>query len=255
LKRRPALSGRASATRWAWRSPKKLLAAEFNQPGHVIVDHYTYVFLGDGCLMDAISHEACSLAGTWGLGKLIAFYDDNGISIDGPVQGWFTDDTPKRFEAYGWHVIAGVDGHDPAAIEAALKAAQAVTDKPSLVCCKTQIGKGSPNRAGLAKAHGEALGTEEVAATRKNIGWSHAPFEMPQSIYQDWDRRAAGAAAQKDWDTRFAAYRAAHPELAREFTRRMKGELPANFAATLASAGVFQTCPRLQVVPLPSRMS
>jgi transketolase len=215
---------------------EKLLAAQFNRDGHTIVDHHTYVFVGDGCLMEGISHEACSLAGTWGLGKLIAFYDDNGISIDGPVQGWFTDDTPKRFEAYGWHVLAGVDGHDAAAVEAALKAAQAVGDRPSLICCKTVIGKGAPHRAGTAKAHGEALGAEEVAATRAALGWNSPAFEIPQSVYTDWDRREAGAKAQQAWDTRFAAYASAHPELAREFKRRMAGDLPAAFAATVAAA-------------------
>ena len=215
---------------------EKLLAAEFNRAGHTVVDHSTYVFLGDGCLMEGISHEACSLAGTLGLGKLIAFYDDNGISIDGQVQGWFTDDTPKRFEAYGWHVVPKVDGHDAAAIEAALKAAQVATGRPSLICCKTVIGKGSPKRAGTAKAHGEALGAEEVAATRVAIGWNHPPFEIPKTIYAEWDQRAKGAAAQTEWDARFSAYAAAHPERAREFKRRMAGELPANFAAAAAAA-------------------
>ena len=215
---------------------EKLLAAQFNRDGHTIVDHHTYVFVGDGCLMEGISHEACSLAGTWGLGKLIAFYDDNGISIDGPVQGWFTDDTPKRFEAYGWHVLAGVDGHNAAAVEAALKAAQAVSDRPSLICCKTVIGKGAPHRAGTAKAHGEALGAEEVAATRAALGWNSPAFEIPQSVYTDWDRRQAGAKAQQEWDARFAAYASAHPDLAREFKRRMAGDLPADFAASVAAA-------------------
>jgi transketolase len=215
---------------------EKLLAAEFNRPGHTVVDHHTYVFHGDGCLMEGISHEACSLAGTLGLGKLIAFYDDNGISIDGKVEGWFTDDTPKRFEAYGWHVVAKVDGHDAASVEAALKSAQAVSDRPSLICCKTVIGKGSPKRAGTAKAHGEALGVEEIAATRASLGWNHPPFEIPQAIYADWDQRAKGAAAQAAWDARFAAYAAAHPNLAREFTRRMAGELPVNFSALAAAA-------------------
>ncbi|HEV2009238.1 MAG TPA: transketolase [Burkholderiales bacterium] len=215
---------------------ERLLASEFNRPGHTIVDHHTYVFLGDGCLMEGISHEACALAGTLGLGKLIAFYDDNGISIDGPVQGWFTDNTPQRFEAYGWHVAPNVDGHDAAAIEAALREAQAVTDRPSLICCKTVIGKGAPKRAGTAKAHGEALGVDEVAATRTNIGWQHAPFEIPEAIYAEWDQRAQGAAAQAAWDARFAPYAAAYPELAREFERRMAGELPAHFAAAVAAA-------------------
>ena len=215
---------------------EKLLAAQFNRAGHTIVDHHTYVFLGDGCLMEGISHEACSLAGTLGLGKLIAFYDDNGISIDGKVQGWFTDDTPKRFEAYGWHVVPNVDGHDAASIETALQSAQAVRDRPSLICCKTVIGKGAPNRAGSAKAHGEALGADEVAATRTSIGWSLPPFEIPKSIYADWDQRAKGAAAQAGWDARFAAYAAAEPELAREFKRRMIGDLPPNFSAAVAAA-------------------
>ena len=215
---------------------ERLLASEFNRPGHTIVDHHTYVFVGDGCLMEGISHEACSLAGTLGLGKLIAFYDDNGISIDGLVQGWFTDNTPQRFEAYGWHVAPNVDGHDSAAIEAALKQAQAVTDKPSLICCKTVIGKGAPKRAGTAKAHGEALGADEVAATRTNIGWQYAPFEISEAIYAEWDQRAKGAAAQAAWDQRFAAYAAAYPELAREFKRRVAGELPAHFAAEVAAA-------------------
>ncbi|MDB5810543.1 MAG: transketolase [Betaproteobacteria bacterium] len=215
---------------------EKLLAAEFNRATHTIVDHYTYVFLGDGCLMEGISHEACSLAGTLGLGKLIAFYDDNGISIDGPVQGWFTDNTPKRFEAYGWHVVPDVDGHNAAAIEAALKAAQDVGDRPTLICCKTQIGKGAPTRAGTAKAHGEALGADEIAATRKNIGWEPAAFVIPQDVYQEWDRRTAGAAAQKDWEARLTAYAAVHPDLASEFKRRMAGELPAKFATMLAAA-------------------
>jgi len=214
---------------------ERLLAQEFNRPGHPVVDHHTYVFLGDGCLMEGISHEVCSLAGTWGLGKLIAFYDDNGISIDGPVAGWFTDNTPQRFAAYGWHVIAGVDGHDAAKIEAALKQAQAVTDKPSLICCKTVIGKGAPTRGGTAKAHGEALGAEEIAATRANINWNHAPFEIPEAVYAAWNQRDQGARAQAAWNDRFAAYSAAYPELAREFSRRMAGELPAKFSDTMAA--------------------
>ncbi len=215
---------------------EKLLAAEFNRPGHAIVDHRTYVFLGDGCLMEGISHEACSLAGTLGLGKLIALYDDNGISIDGKVQGWFTDDTPKRFEAYGWHVVPNVDGHDGVALDAALKNAQAVTDRPSLICCKTVIGKGSPNKQGSADTHGAALGEKEVAATRANLGWTAAPFEIPEGIRAEWDQRAKGAAAQAAWSQRFAAYAAAHPDLAREFKRRMAGELPASFAADATAA-------------------
>ena len=172
---------------------ERLLAAEFNRPGLAIVDHHTYVFLGDGCLMEGISHEACSLAGTLKLGKLIAFYDDNGISIDGKVKGWFTDDTPKRFEAYGWHVIAAVDGHDVNAVDQAIQACKAVTDRPSLVCCKTIIGKGSPNKAGSHEAHGAALGEKEVAATRAALGWNYPPFEVPQHIYEGWDARARGA--------------------------------------------------------------
>jgi transketolase len=215
---------------------EKLLAAEFNRPGHAIVDHRTYVFLGDGCLMEGISHEACSLAGTLGLGKLIALYDDNGISIDGKVQGWFTDDTPKRFEAYGWHVVPNVDGHDGVALDAALKNAQAVADRPSLICCKTVIGKGSPNKQGSADTHGAALGEKEVAATRANLGWTAAPFEIPEGIRAEWDQRAKGAAAQAAWSQRFAAYAAAHPDLAREFKRRMAGELPASFAADATAA-------------------
>ena len=214
---------------------EKLLAAGFNRPGHAIVDHRTYVFVGDGCLMEGISHEACSLAGTLGLGKLIACYDDNGISIDGEVRGWFTDDTPGRFEAYGWHVVRNVDGYDSEAIAAALKQAQAVADKPSLLCCKTTIGKGAPNKQGSAETHGSALGEKEVAATRANIGWQHAPFEIPAAIYAEWDQRAKGAAVQAEWERRFAAYAAAFPELAREFKRRMAGDLPENFAAAVAA--------------------
>jgi transketolase len=210
---------------------ERLLAAEFNRPGLAIVDHHTYVFLGDGCLMEGISHEACSLAGTLRLGKLIALYDDNGISIDGKVQGWFTDDTPKRFEAYGWHVAAAVDGHDVDAVDRAIQAAKAVTDRPSLICCKTVIGKGSPKRAGTAKAHGEALGAEEVAATRAAIGWNYPPFEVPQSVYAGWDARARGAAVEGEWNQRFAAYEKQHAELAREFRRRMPGDLPAGWKA------------------------
>ena len=210
---------------------EKLLAAEFNQPGHSIVDHHTYVFLGDGCLMEGISHEACSLAGTLKLGKLIAFYDDNGISIDGKVQGWFTDDTPKRFEAYGWHVIPAVDGHDVDALDRAIVAAKAATERPSLICCKTVIGKGSPKRAGTAKAHGEALGAEEVAATRAAIGWNQPPFEVPQSVYAGWDARARGAEYEGEWKQRYAAYEKQHAELAREFRRRMAGELPSGWKA------------------------
>jgi len=211
---------------------EKLLAAQFNRPGHAIVDHHTYVFLGDGCLMEGISHEACSLAGTWRLGKLIALYDDNGISIDGHVTGWFTDDTPRRFEAYGWHVIANVDGHDVNAVTAAIEAAKAVTDKPSLICCKTVIGKGAPTKAGTEHVHGAALGEKEIAATRVALGWTHPPFEIPADIYAAWSARECGALLEQDWDAKFAAYRAAHPALAALFTRRMSGELPADFAVT-----------------------
>ncbi len=210
---------------------EKLLAAEFNRPGHTMVDHRTYVFLGDGCLMEGISHEACSLAGTLGLGKLIALYDDNGISIDGEVQGWFTDDTPKRFASYGWHVIADVDGHDTEAVDAAIRAAQAVHDRPSLICCRTVIGKGSPNKAGTGAVHGAALGAKEIAATRAALDWVHAPFEIPQAVYDGWDARSRGAVLEGEWNARFATYQAAYPELAAEFTRRMAGELPAHWRA------------------------
>ncbi len=210
---------------------ERLLAAEFNRPGLTIVDHHTYAFLGDGCLMEGISHEACSLAGTLRLSKLIALYDDNGISIDGKVQGWFTDDTPKRFEAYGWHVIPAVDGHDVDAVDRAIQAAKAVTDRPSLICCKTVIGKGSPNKAGSHDAHGAALGEKEVAATRAAIGWNYPPFEVPQNVYAGWDARARGAAVEGEWNQRFAAYQMRHAELAREFGRRMAGELPAGWSA------------------------
>lgn len=220
----PLAQGLANAVGMA--IAEKLLAAEFNRPGHDIVDHRTYVFVGDGCLMEGISHEACSLAGTLGLGKLIAIYDDNGISIDGHVSGWFGDDTPKRFEAYGWHVLRDVDGHDVAAVDAAIVQARRVADKPSLICCKTVIGKGAPKRAGTAKAHGEALGAEEVAATRENIGWKYPPFEIPQDIYAGWDARAKGAELEAGWKRKFAAYAKAFPKEAGEFTRRVNGELP-----------------------------
>ena len=212
-----------------------LLAREFNAPGHAIVDHHTYVFLGDGCLMEGISHEACSLAGTLKLGKLIAFYDDNGISIDGHVVGWFTDDTPQRFAAYGWHVIPHVDGHDVAAVDAAIKAAQAVTDRPSLLCCKTVIGKGAPTKAGTEAVHGAALGEKEIAATRAALGWAYPPFEIPAHIYAAWSARECGGLLEQDWNAKFAAYRAAHPDRAAEFLRRMAGDLPADFAAKAAS--------------------
>ncbi|HUW29684.1 MAG TPA: transketolase [Sulfuriferula sp.] len=215
---------------------EKLLAAEFNKPGHEIVNHHTYVFLGDGCLMEGISHEACALAGTWGLGKLIAFWDDNGISIDGHVEGWFTDDTPKRFEAYGWHVIAGVDGHDAVAVEAAVEAAKAVTDKPTMICCKTIIGKGSPNKEGTHDVHGAALGAQEIIDTRKHIGWDHPAFEIPADVYEGWDARTKGEGLEKLWNNKFAEYAAAFPAQAAEFKRRMAGDLPANWNAHLAQA-------------------
>ena len=210
---------------------EKTLAAQFNREGHDIVNHYTYCFLGDGCMMEGISHEVCSLAGTLGLGKLIAFYDDNGISIDGEVEGWFTDNTPARFEAYGWHVIPAVDGHDSAAIKAAIEAARAEHNKPTLICCKTIIGFGSPNKQGKEDCHGAPLGDEEIALTRAKLGWSHAPFEIPADVYAGWDAKAKGAEREQGWNAKLDAYRAAHPELAAEFERRIKGELPADFAA------------------------
>lgn len=208
---------------------EKLLAAEFNKPGHTIVDHRTYVFLGDGCLMEGISHEAVALAGAWKLNKLIALYDDNGISIDGQVTPWFIDNTPQRFEACGWHVIRAVDGHDADAVDAAIAQAKQSTDKPTLICCKTAIGKGSPNRANTAKAHGEPLGADEIKLTREALGWAHEPFVIPKDVYTAWDAKAAGKAAEKAWNAQFAAYTKAFPDLAREFTRRMKGELPKGF--------------------------
>ncbi len=209
---------------------EKVLAAQFNRPGHAVVDHHTYVFLGDGCLMEGISHEASSLAGTLGLGKLIAFYDDNGISIDGEVTGWFTDDTPARFRAYGWQVISAVDGHNAAAVKAAIETARSQGEKPTLICCKTIIGKGAPNKQGTEAAHGSALGEEEVAAARVALGWKYGPFEIPADIYAAWDARQRGAALEKDWDKTMAAYAQAHPELARELQRRLAGELPADFS-------------------------
>ncbi len=204
---------------------ERALAAHFNRDGHEVVDHNTYVFLGDGCLMEGISHEACSIAGTLGLGKLIAFYDDNNISIDGEVEGWFTDDTPKRFEAYGWQVIPDVDGHDPDAIKAAVESARSVADKPTLICCKTTIGFGSPNKSGKEDCHGAPLGEEEIELTRKALGWEYGPFEIPEEIYEAWSAVAKGEAAEKAWNEKMAAYREAYPELAAEFDMRMAGEL------------------------------
>ncbi|MCL1145158.1 transketolase [Shewanella sp. 10N.261.52.F9] len=209
---------------------EKTLAAQFNQPGHDIVDHFTYCFLGDGCLMEGISHEACSLAGTLGLGKLIAFWDDNGISIDGHVEGWFTDDTPKRFESYGWHVIANVDGHDSDAIRAAIEEAKSVTNKPTMICCKTTIGFGSPNKSGSHDCHGAPLGDAEIAAAREFLGWNHGAFEIPENVYAGWDAKESGAANEASWNDKFAAYEAAFPELAAEYKRRViTGDLPADF--------------------------
>ena len=215
---------------------EKLFAAEFNRPGHDIVDHHTYVFLGDGCMMEGISHEVSALAGAWKLNKLVAVYDDNGISIDGQVKPWYIDDVRGRFEAYGWDVIGPVDGHDVDAVDAAIKKAGESVTKPVLVIAKTIIGKGSPNRAGTSKAHGEPLGAEEIALTRQALGWNHPPFEIPADIYAAWDAKAAGAKLESQWTKEFAAYEAAHPELAKEFQRRMLGELPANFAEIAADA-------------------
>lgn len=210
---------------------EKVLAARFNRDGFEIVDHNTIVFMGDGCLMEGISHEAASLAGTLGLGKLTAIWDDNGISIDGEVHGWFTDDTPARFEAYGWHVVRDVDGHDPAAITTALREAMAVTDKPSLICARTVIGFGAPTKAGKEASHGAPLGKDEVAGARERLGWAHAPFVVPDAVYAGWNAREKGAEREAAWDALFARYRIAHPELADEFTRRQRGDLPAAFAA------------------------
>lgn len=215
---------------------EKVLAAQFNQKGYEIVNHYTYVFLGDGCLMEGISHEACSFAGTLGLGKLIAFYDDNNISIDGQVDGWFTDNTSQRFEAYGWHVIPAVNGHDAAAIKAAIEAARAETSKPTLICCKTTIGYGSPNKAGSHDCHGAPLGNDEIALARQALGWEYGAFEIPDHVYAGWDAKARGAAAEQSWQHRFTAYQEAFPALAAEFTRRMAGELPATWAEDAANA-------------------
>ncbi|MBC3812067.1 transketolase [Undibacterium aquatile] len=214
---------------------EKLLAAEFNQGDLKIVDHYTYAFMGDGCLMEGISHEACSLAGTLQLNKLIAFWDDNGISIDGHVEGWFTDDTPKRFEAYGWNVIRAIDGHDAKAVDAAIASAK-TSAKPTLICCKTVIGKGSPNMEGTHNVHGAALGDKEIAAVRAHIGWEYAPFEIPEDVYAAWDAKADGAKAEADWNAQFTAYTAQFPQKAAELTRRMKGDLPANFDDVVANA-------------------
>ncbi|MBR9908806.1 MAG: transketolase [Gammaproteobacteria bacterium] len=208
---------------------EKTLGAQFNRPGHSIVDHYTYVFAGDGCLMEGVSHEACSLAGTLGLGKLICVYDDNGISIDGNVKGWFTDDTPGRFEAYGWHVIRDVDGHDSQAVKQAIEAARAESDRPSIICARTVIGFGAPNVCGTHGVHGAPMGEEEIAATREFLNWGYPPFEIPQAIYDGWNARERGAAQESEWHGLLNAYREAHPELAREFERRIKGDLPASF--------------------------
>jgi transketolase len=226
---------------------ERMLAAQFNRPGFPVVDHYTYVFCGDGCLMEGISHEACSLAGTLGLGKLIAFYDDNGISIDGKVEGWFTDDTPKRFEAYGWHVVAHVDGHDSEAVAAAIRAARAETTRPSLICCRTVIGWGAPHKQGTHEAHGEALGADEIAATRQAIGWPYEPFVIPDALRAAWDHRSRGAAAESAWRDLFARYRSTHPDLARELDRRMSRELPSGWRETVSqalAAGLAQKAPQ-----------
>ena len=208
---------------------EKLMANQFNKPGHEIVDHHTYAFLGDGCLMEGVSHETCALAGTWGLGKLIAFWDDNGISIDGHIEGWYTDDTAARFESYGWHAIRDVDGHDPEAIDKAIKEAKKVTDKPTLICCKTIIGKGSPNKAGTHGCHGAALGDDEVALVRKEIGWEHAPFVIPQDVYDGWNQKDKGDVREQEWNAKFDAYAKEFPEMAAEFKRRMSNELPADW--------------------------
>ena len=209
---------------------EKLLANEFNRDGHAVVDHHTYAFLGDGCVMEGISHEACALAGAWKLNKLIALYDDNGISIDGQIAPWFVDDVSQRFNAYQWNVIGPIDGHNPDKVAQAIAQAKLETQRPTLIICKTHIGKGSPNRANTAKAHGEPLGADEIALTRAALGWEHGPFEIPAEVYADWDAKAAGSAREAEWSERFAAYQAAHPELAAEFVRRMAGDLPKHFA-------------------------
>jgi transketolase len=226
---------------------EKVLAAQFNRPGYSIVDHQTYTFLGDGCLMEGISHEVCSLAGTLGLGKLIAFYDDNGISIDGEVEGWFSDDTPARFEAYGWHVIPKIDGHDSEAIKAAIQAARDEPNKPTLICCKTIIGFGSPNKQGKEDCHGAALGDDEVALTRESLGWHHPPFEIPGDIANQWDAKAKGHEAQSQWANSFADYQVAFPDLAREFERRMSGRLPDNFES-MADAYIAECQEKMEKV-------
>lgn len=231
---------------------EKALAAQFNRPDHTIVDHHTYVFLGDGCLMEGISHEACSLAGTLGLGKLIAFWDDNGISIDGHVEGWFTDNTPKRFEAYGWHVIADVDGHDSDAIAKAIESAKAVTGKPSMICCKTVIGFGSPNKKGSHACHGAPLGQDEINLTKAALGWDHGAFEIPANVYAGWDAKAKGAEAEQAWNKQFDAYKAAYPDLGAEFSRRVKGEMPANWEQ---AAGDFIKAVNAEAKTTATRMS
>ena len=226
---------------------EKTLAAQFNQPGYSIVDHHTYVFMGDGCLMEGISHEVCSLAGRLGLGKLIGLYDDNGISIDGEVEGWFADDTPARFRAYGWHVIEAVDGHDAGAIEAAIRDARAESGKPTLICCRTTIGKGSPNKGGKESSHGAPLGADEIALVREQLGWEHSPFEIPENVYQGWDASKRGTQAESAWNDVMQAYKEAHPELAAEFERRISAELPANWEAT-ASAYVRETSDKAEKI-------
>ena len=231
---------------------EKLLALEFNRPDLEVVDHHTYMFLGDGCLMEGVSHEACSFAGTFGLGKLIGFYDDNGISIDGKVLGWFDDDTPKRFEAYGWHVVAHVDGHDHDALVAALAAARAETKRPSLICCKTIIGWGAPNRQGTKAAHGEALGVDEVALARKTLNWTSEPFVIPEPLLKEWNHKAAGAAAEATWQELFGRYRKAFPELAAELERRSRGELPAKWSET---AGEARSASKKESKPQATRQS
>ena len=228
--------GQGIATAVGMALAERMMAREFNREGFPVMDHYTWVFLGDGCLMEGLSQEACSLAGTWKLGRLIALYDDNDISIDGEVKGWFTDDTPARFEALGWHVVRGVDGHDGEALDMAIREAMAVTDRPSLICCKTVIGRFAPTKAGTASCHGAPLGPEEAAAARAAMGWSAEPFTVPEDIRAAWDAREKGAAAQKAWEDMFAAYEKAYPELASEFRRRMKGELPAAWPAAARAA-------------------